>query len=109
VSAKRRWPISDTGHSHDFQAEPPHPFLPAAGAMPAILAAELQASRSAPTQSGERVTTAVAWQTTRRPEVLELFRKHVYGRAPVGRPADLKFEVFDSAADAMGGKATRNR
>lgn len=60
-------------------------------------------------QNGERVTSAAAWQTTRRPEVLELFRKNVYGRAPVGRPADLKFEIFDSASDAMDGKATRKQ
>jgi hypothetical protein len=59
--------------------------------------------------SGEPVTSAAAWQTKRRPEVLELFRKHIYGRAPIGRPADLKFEIFDSAADAMGGKATRKQ
>jgi dienelactone hydrolase len=84
-------------------------FLLAAAVMPGTHAAELQLPDPLLTQSGERVTSADVWQTTRRAEVLELFRKHVYGRAPVGRPADLKFEVFDSAADAMGGKATRKQ
>ncbi|HEY3897833.1 MAG TPA: prolyl oligopeptidase family serine peptidase [Chthoniobacter sp.] len=74
-----------------------------------VHAAELHLPDPLVTQNGGRVTSAEAWQTTRRPEVLELFRKFVYGRAPVGRPADLKFEIFDSASDAMDGKATRKQ
>ncbi|MEO6784811.1 MAG: prolyl oligopeptidase family serine peptidase, partial [Chthoniobacteraceae bacterium] len=84
-------------------------FLFAAAALPSMHAGELQLPDPVLTQSGARVTTSTAWETTRRPEVLELFRKHVYGRAPVGRPTDLKFEVFDSSADAMDGKATRKQ
>jgi dienelactone hydrolase len=75
----------------------------------AIHAAELQLPDPLVMQNGERVTIAATWQTTGRPEVLELFRKTVYGRAPVGRPPDLKFETFDSAGDAMDGKATRKQ
>ena len=33
---------------------------------------------------GTKVTDAETWRAKRRPEVLELFRKHVYGRAPAG-------------------------
>jgi hypothetical protein len=84
-------------------------FLLGAAAVPASLAEEVPLPDVLLTQSGERVTTSAAWQTVRRPEVVELFRKHVYGRAPVGRPADLQFETVDSAADAMGGKATRKQ
>lgn len=84
-------------------------LLAIAAVLPIIHAAELQLPDPLVTQSGLRVATVAVWQKTRRPEVLELFRKHVYGRAPVGRPADLKFEVFDSAADAMDGKATRKQ
>ncbi len=80
-----------------------------AGVLPSVLGEELQLPDPLLTAGGERVTTVAAWTKTRRPEVLELFRKHVYGRAPVGRPADLKFEVVDSAADAMDGKATRKQ
>jgi len=84
-------------------------FLLAAASVSPIHAADLQLPDPLVLQNGERVSTPEAWKTTRRPEVLELFRKFVYGRAPVGRPADLKFEVFDSAADAMDGKATRKQ
>ena len=44
---------------------------------------------------GTKVASAQAWKTKRRPEVLELFRTYVYGRAPVGRPKNMTFEVFD--------------
>lgn len=83
------------------------PMLHAAEPVPA--AADLKLPDPLLTLGGEKVTTKEAWQTTRRAEVLELFRKHVYGRAPVGRPEDLKFEVIDSAPDAMEGKATRKQ
>jgi len=84
-------------------------FLLALTILPSIHAAELQLPDPLLTLGGKQVTTTAAWQTERRPEVLELFRKHIYGRAPVGRPAGLKFEVIDSADDAMGGKATRTQ
>lgn len=38
------------------------------------------------TTGGQRVTTVGAWQTARRPEVLDLFRANVYGREPA-RPS----------------------
>src|SRR5512140_227895 len=59
------------------------------------------------TRSGEKVRTAGDWKSLRRPEVLELFRQNVYGRAPVGRPAQLRFEILDAGSEAMDGKATR--
>jgi len=37
-------------------------------------------------KNGSRVTNAVAWQSQRRPELLELFRENIYGRMPVRRP-----------------------
>ena len=43
----------------------------------------------------------------RRAEILELFRCEVYGRAPVGRPANLSFTVVESDPQALGGKATQ--
>ncbi len=59
------------------------------------------------TNAGETVATPEAWTETRRPEILELFRTHVYGRAPVGRPEDLRFEVAKADPTAMDGAATR--
>ena len=57
---------------------------------------------------GQKVTDAKTWQTKRRPEILELFRAHVYGRAP-GRPKKMTFKVFDCDRKALGGKATRKQ
>ena len=59
-------------------------------------------------KSGQRVTDAATWTRTRRPEVLELFRTHVYGRRPPA-PAELKYKVFDEASGALGGKAVRKQ
>ena len=55
--------------------------------------------------SGQPVTTAKEWTETRRGEVLELFRKHVYGRVP---KTDYKqsFHVVHEDAQALTGKAT---
>src|SRR5690349_13698972 len=55
---------------------------------------------------GARVKTADDWKTKRRPEILELYRKHMFGRSP-GRPEGLKFEVKSTKADALDGLATR--
>jgi hypothetical protein len=59
-------------------------------------------------QDGAKITTAQEWREKRRPEVLELFRREVYGRTPVSRPADLKFDVV-TTPDMMDGKATRKQ
>jgi hypothetical protein len=57
------------------------------------------------TASGAKVTLA-EWKSTRRAEILDLFRKHVYGRSPA-RPRDLRFKVAEQDTAALGGKATR--
>ena len=57
---------------------------------------------------GTKVTDAEAWRARRRPELLELFRTHVYGRAP-GKPEKMTFEVFDDEPKALGGKARRKQ
>src|SRR5262245_18269554 len=57
---------------------------------------------------GGAVASPADWPK-RRAELLESFRENIYGRAPIGRPESLKFEVFDSAANAMGGQATRQQ
>ena len=53
------------------------------------------------------VTSRDEWQS-RRAEILELFREHVYGRRP-GVPQRLRFEVVETQAAAMGGAATLHR
>lgn len=59
-------------------------------------------------QDGTRVANAEMWRTKRRPEILELFRSHVYGRSPA-RPEALAFNVFDNEPKALDGKATRRQ
>lgn len=55
---------------------------------------------------GTVVADAAMWRSTRRGELLDLFRTHVYGCAPVGRPENLTFAVTNTVRDAMDGAAT---
>lgn len=61
------------------------------------------------TAAGEMVRTVSQWRSVRRDEILEQFRTSVYGRTPVGRPDDLRFEVVETDPVALGGKATLKR
>ncbi len=57
---------------------------------------------------GTAVRDAETWRKVRRPEVLRLFQRHVYGRSP-GRPGALSFHVFDHESQALQGLATRKQ
>lgn len=54
--------------------------------------------------SGQKIAAFDQWTPERRNELLELFRKHVYGRAPVERPETMSFDVL-SEKEAMNGDA----
>lgn len=54
---------------------------------------------------GTRVTQAT-W-SGRRAELLELFREHVYGRAPHGRPENIAFKTLEEDPQDLDGRATR--
>ena len=56
-------------------------------------------------QAGRKITTAAEWEKSRRPEVLELFREHVYGRVPT-TPYRQTFTVVNENPRAMNGAAT---
>ncbi|UCG49440.1 MAG: hypothetical protein JSU94_06585 [Phycisphaerales bacterium] len=58
---------------------------------------------------GSRVTDGRMWRQKRRGEILELFRGHMYGRSPVGRPKDMTFDVFDLDRKALDGAAVRKQ
>jgi hypothetical protein len=58
--------------------------------------------------SGQRVRDAQRWLEQRRPELVRLFEKNEYGRAPA-RPAGMSFDVFDNGTPSFGGKATRRQ
>ncbi len=57
-------------------------------------------------QDGRRVTDAETWVKMRRPEILELFRTHVYGRSP-GKPAHITSKVILEDNKLYNGLATR--
>jgi hypothetical protein len=56
---------------------------------------------------GTPVRDAKTWQTKRRPELLELFAREVYGRTPAGRPQKMHWEVTSVDRSALAGKAVR--
>lgn len=58
--------------------------------------------------NGHAVTTPADWRA-RRLELLDLFSAHIYGRAPVERPAQLAFAIEDTDPAAMDGAATLKR
>jgi hypothetical protein len=59
-------------------------------------------------EGGGTVGSAEQWRR-RRPEILELFRRHVYGRAPLERPQTLRFAAVDESRGWMGGTAVRKK
>jgi hypothetical protein len=60
------------------------------------------------TVGGKTIATSDDWMQSGRPEVLQLFEEHVYGRVP---PLDIKlrFRKFDDEPNALGGKAIRRQ
>ncbi len=66
--------------------------------------------------NGKPVRDAKTWTEKRRPEIVSLFEENQYGRAPgrpavrsTGRPAGMKFDVFDQGTPAFDGKAIRRQ
>jgi hypothetical protein len=57
------------------------------------------------TKAGKKITTAEEWNKVRRPEVLELFREHVYGRVPATEYKK-SFKIVREDRNAMNGAAT---
>ncbi len=59
--------------------------------------------------SGKTVESVSQWQEERRPEILELFREHVYGRIPADVDNGFLSVVQEESSDALGGKAIRRQ
>ncbi len=55
---------------------------------------------------GSKITSAEQWRSKRRPEILELFTREMYGQSP-SKPEKMVSEVFDREPKALDGKATR--
>ena len=58
------------------------------------------------TASGEKVESVRQWESVRRPELLELFTKEMFGRAPEPSPKQY-YELQYVDSTALGGLATR--
>ena len=57
-------------------------------------------------ENGQVVTSTKMWKEKRRPEIMQLFETHVYGKAPA-HPKDLHFKVLNEDRYALGNMATR--
>lgn len=55
---------------------------------------------------GTKVTDADMWREKRRPEILELFEEHVYGKTPEWT-GKITSEVISADPESVGGKAER--
>lgn len=58
--------------------------------------------------NGTPVNSVKTWETQRRPEILELFKKEMYGRAP-GKPAKQSYLVLTHHKNVLGGKIDRKQ
>lgn len=57
---------------------------------------------------GKPVKDAKTWTTKRRPEIIKAFEEQQFGRVP-GKPAGLRFDVFDKGTPALDGTAIRKQ
>ena len=60
------------------------------------------------TNAGTRVTTAKQWWDVRRPELVELFDREVYGRMPKALPK-VSWSVTKTTEETIGGVAMRKK
>jgi hypothetical protein len=58
-------------------------------------------------RDGTVVRDEASWRERRRPELLELYAREVYGRTPAGRPSGMHWQVTAEDRAALGGKAVR--
>lgn len=84
-------------------------FIIAAGAVFAVCPQPENVPDLMTTFKGEKVSSAEIWEKVRAPELLETFKREVYGRRPVERPDNLRFEPLEPDTEMMDGKAVRKR
>ena len=58
-------------------------------------------------ENGRKVRSVEEWEKKRRPEIMDMLRREMYGYEP-GRPEGLHFKVLEEGT-AFGGKATRKQ
>ncbi len=59
--------------------------------------------------NGRNVKKLKTWKKKRKKEILAYFSESVYGYAPVGKPGNLSFDIYDLKKDALKGLATRKQ
>ncbi len=57
---------------------------------------------------GRPIASVQEWENHRRPEILELYRAHVFGRSPA-HPPELRYRILESDEQALNGLATRKQ
>jgi len=57
---------------------------------------------------GTLVTNAATWFNQRRPEILELYREHIFGHSPVAG-TNTTFNAWETSSTALGGTAQRKQ
>ncbi len=60
-------------------------------------------------KNGKNVNTHKTWEKKRKKEILSYFSESVYGYAPVGKPENLSFDIYDFNKSALNGLATRKQ
>ena len=85
----------------------PHLLLAAVTLLSVNLLAASEPPNPLAGPDGTLATSPETWRETVRPATLRLFRQHVYGARPVGKPDDFKAVVASEDAKALDGMATR--
>jgi hypothetical protein len=56
-------------------------------------------------EDGTKVTSPDQWMQKRRPELMKLFEREVYGKTPEGKPSSMKFTPLSKSELVLDGKA----
>lgn len=59
------------------------------------------------TFTGENIQSADEWHKKRKPEVIQLFEKYIYGTSPRKKDFSLRFELIEKQKNLFGGLAIR--
>lgn len=58
-------------------------------------------------EDGSPISSPEEWKSKRRPEILKLFKEHMFGEFPEANSERIKFQELRTKTDALGGIATQ--
>ena len=58
-------------------------------------------------EDGSPISSPEEWKSKRRPEILKLFKEHMFGEFPEANSERIKFQELQTKTDALGGIATQ--